>query len=198
MRTATDSVATREQIVMLQTLYSQWQRHSLPDGDDARRARLAWASENLGRELSSFSHLTRDEARGLIDALKGSMGQPVNSQPNPWRRIRSRERAQSAGRAGRKNNETNLVQLVSSDDLARIEQTIQRLGWTQERFEAWLKSNRSPLAHTDNPGTIRTVAEANRIWWALKAMLRRSGQWSDVKGSGRKPNSDIECPDRHS
>ena len=48
--------------------------------------------------------------------------------------------------------------------------------WTQDQLNAWLRSASSPLGVTDTP-QIRTVGEANRVWWALKAMLRRSGRW---------------------
>jgi hypothetical protein len=179
------SPATGEQIKALQTLYGQWKSHTLQEGGDPRSARLAWASENTGRNVSSFSDLSREEARILIDILKGSMGQPLGTQPQPWRRINSRERAQEAGTAGRKGERSSLVQMVSPDDLARVNELVNRLEWTRDQFEAWLKSPRSPLGAT-NQAVIRTAAQANRIYWALKAMLVRAGRW---RGVSRKKSS---------
>jgi len=181
------NAATAEQIKALQTLYAQWARHALEEGSDPRSARLAWASENAGREISSFSVLTLDEARGLIDLLKGSMGQPFGEQPQPWRRINSRERAQAAGTAGRRGEEqSSFIQMVGPDDLARIDELLNRLEWTRDRFDAWLKSPRSPLGAHDQ-GAIRTAAQANKIYWALKAMLTRAGGWhrTTLKNSPR-------------
>jgi hypothetical protein len=172
--------ANGEQIKALQTLCGQWQKHALDAGDDPRAARLAWASVNTGRDISSFSDLTRDEARLLIDLMKGSLGQPIGKQPQPWRRINSRERAQAAGTAGRKDKTVSFIQMASPDDLARVNELVRRLAWTQEQFNAWLKSPRSPLGSTDK-AVIRTAAQANRIYWALKAMLVRAGDWHNSR-----------------
>lgn len=171
-----EKIASRDQIVALQTLYAQWACHAIQENIDPRAARLAWASEALGRAIGSFSELTRDEARRLIDALKGSMGQQLVEHPHPWRQIQSRERAQAAGTAGRRGKRSSLIQLAGPDDLARIDEALNRLGWTRERYEGWLRSGSSPLGIVD-PAIIRTVAEANKVWWALKAMLKRSGRW---------------------
>jgi hypothetical protein len=172
--------ANREQVVALQTLYAMWARHAVEASSDPRGARLAWASESVGRQIDSFSDLNRDEARQLIDRLKGSMGQPLTRQPEPWRHIRSRERAQAAGTEGRRGAEAALIQMASPDDLARIDQALSRLGWTRDRYEAWLRSARSPLKDRGS-ATIRTVGEANKVWWALKNMLKRSGDWRPAR-----------------
>jgi hypothetical protein len=174
-------------MVALQALYSQWQKHSLSHEGDARIARLAWASECAGRPVSSFSDLSFDEARQLIDVLKGSLGQPANQSPNAWRRIKSRDRAQAAGTSGRRGSESSVIQMASPDDLARVDELVRRLGWTPGQFDAWLKSPRSPLGSTDQV-VIRTATQANRIYWALKAMLRRSGRWYPNGGASRASN----------
>jgi hypothetical protein len=165
---------SRGQIVALQSLYAKWAGHAICE--DERADRLAWASEETGRTISSFSDLTSDEARILIDALKGSLGQPVSAPPQPWRKVRSRDRAQAAGTAGRRGFDSTVAHIVSADDLARIDEAVRRLGWTREQYEAWLRSDRSPLGDKES-ATIRTVAEANKVWWALKNMLIRSGNW---------------------
>jgi hypothetical protein len=172
-----NTVATRDQVVTLHTLYARWEMHSLELGVDPRSARLEWASNAIGRRVDSFSELTRDEARQLIDGLKGSMGQAFFQKPNPWRRIRSRDRAHAAGTAGRRDANLSLIQMASADDLARVDEAIRRLDWTRDRYEAWLRSSSSPVAFK-GAAIILTVAEANKVWWALKAMLRRSGRWN--------------------
>lgn len=176
--------ATRDQIVALHTLYGQWSRHSIATPGDARSARLEWASQNVGRAIASFADLTRDEARQLIDGLKGSMGQPIGSGPQPWRRIQNRDRAQAAGTAGRRNVSSSVIQMASPDDLARIDEAVQRLGWTRDRYQAWINSKYSPKGSGEQV-VIRTMAEANRVWWALKAMLRRAGRWHSAGRSQR-------------
>lgn len=174
--TRNDAAATRAQLIALQTLYSQWSAHTLPASVDARAARLLWASQATGREVSSFRNLTGDEARALIDVLKGSIGQPLTREARPWRRIRSRDRAHAAGTSGRRDADASFIQMASPDDLARIDEALRRLGWSTDRYAAWLQSSVSPVPSKAD-GVIHTVAEANRIWWALKAMLRRSGRW---------------------
>ncbi len=168
--------ASRDQVIILQTLYAQWKGHAIEEGSGPRSARLAWASDAIGRPVSSFSELTRDEARQLIDGLKGSMGLALTEKPQPWRRIRSRERAQAAGTAGRRDASSSLLQMAGPDDFARIDEALHRLGWTRDRYEAWLNSASSPLPEK-GVGAIRTVAEVNKVWWALKNMLKRSGSW---------------------
>ena len=71
--------------------------------------------------------------------------------------------------------------MASADDLARIDEALQRLRWTKEQFDSWLKSGSSPLKQKDGDVAIRTVAEANKVWWALKAMLVRAGLWQPGK-----------------
>lgn len=179
--------ATREQIVALHALYGRWQAHEMSAGGDAREARLVWASEAIGRAIHSFSELSREEARELIDRLKGSMGQPLTEQPRPWRHIRSRDRARAAGTAGRRGDASSLIQLANPDDLARIDEALRRLEWPRERYEAWLKSPSSPISNKPEC-TIRTVGEANKVWWALKAMLRRSGRWQPTRRASKTSN----------
>lgn len=171
---------SRDQIVALQSLCNAWHSRMLTD-EDPRSARLAWASEQLGRSVSSFSDLSANEARQLIDLLKTSLGQKLKQQPQPWRRVNARDRAHEAGTAGRRGNRrSDVIHMASPDDLARIDEALQRLDWTREQFETWLKSGSSPLGRRED-SAIRTVAEANKVWWALKAMMVRSGVWKQQK-----------------
>jgi hypothetical protein len=61
--------------------------------------------------------------------------------------------------------------VASHADQRRIQDAIERLGWGQEHFNNWLASPTSPLRARG--GQIRTQADANRVWWALKSILRR-------------------------
>jgi len=176
--------ANRAQIVALHTLFAMWQAHSLDEcHSDEREARLAWASQCLGYNVSSFSDITADDARRLIDVLKQSCGQPLSEQPQPWRRVPARDRAQEAGTAGRRKGvRSAVIHLASADDFARIDDALHRLGWTQDRFEAWLRSSSSPLPdHGGGRAAIRTLAEANKVFWAMKAMMIRAGVWQRKK-----------------
>jgi hypothetical protein len=176
---------TKIQIVALQSLYAAWERRSIPASSDSRSERLAWASKAIGREISSFSDLNRDQARQLIDVLKESMGQPIGEAVNPWRKVCSRDRAQAAGTAGRRGKGPAVIQIASPDDIARIDQAVARLGWSRDQYEAWLRSPRSPL-RDKNSTVIRTVGEANKVWWALKNMLKRSGNWRPSEARARQ------------
>jgi len=168
-----NSRVTSPQLTALQALYSRFAAHIIQEAGDARAARLSWASGMIGRKIESFKALTGGEAGRLIDVLKVSTGQEVRP---PRRRIRSRDLAQAAGTAGRRGIRSATAYVVSADDLARIDDATARLGWTRARFDAWLNSQFSPLRSRADK-QIRTLADANRVWWALKAMLKHAGLW---------------------
>jgi hypothetical protein len=170
------STISRAQLIALQSLWSQYARHSLDAVGDERAARLEWASKNCGRKIASFNDLHGDEAASLITLLKTSLGQPVDHRRRRQPRVRDRQRAQAAGTEGRRGSASTSVTLVSADDLARIDDAITRLGWTRQRFDAWLRSDSSPLGKVANP-QIRTLGDANKVWWPMKAMLKRAGKW---------------------
>jgi hypothetical protein len=56
------------------------------------------------------------------------------------------------------------------EDLARIATITAELGWDQARLDAFLRSGSSPLKHR---ASIRTQADANKVWWALKRIRDR-------------------------
>ena len=163
-----------DQMKRLQTLYGQLCAHT-QEGKD-RASRLAWAEGFVGRTLASFSELTGDEARRLIDTAQGQLGVTV-----PPKRRRSREAAERHGKDGRRDGAEFQAtpQMVSAADLAVIESYYARLGWTRDRFDAWLRSPSSPLKKS--APEIRTKADANKVRWALKGMLQHAGLWEDRK-----------------
>lgn len=163
----------KSQMRRLQTLYGQLAAHT-QEGSD-RESRLAWATEHVGRAVASFSDLTAEEGRNLIDMLQGQLG--VKAQP---RKRLDRDAAHRAGTEGRRGNGSNSSTLVSAQDLARIQYVLDLLGWSQEQLAAWLASSRSPLGKRSSP-KINTLGDANRVWWALKRMAIARGLWRDRK-----------------
>jgi hypothetical protein len=167
----------------LQTLYSQAARTSLEFGrGDDRNVRLCWATQVLKRDIASFRDLTSKEANELIGLLQAALGMP---QDDRARGTSGRRRPTTEACPERSRRDRRPDQMVTAADLARIQDAITRLGWNQQRFDAWLRSQSSPLARLlngvriapTNPKII-TLAQANRVWWALKKMLKREGKWN--------------------
>jgi len=164
------------QLRRLQTLYSAALARAL-GGDGSREARLQWASTSINRSIDSFSDLTSSEANFLIDNLQTELGQAFELAI-PGRL--ERDRAQAAGTEGRKSQRRDVTTLASSDDLKRVNDAVSRLSWTQDQFERWLRSSSSPLKGST---AIRTLRDANRVWWALKNMLKREGKWNAARSA---------------
>jgi hypothetical protein len=156
---STNASISAAQLAKLQTLWSQHARHSLDVPDDSRQERLVWASAAVGRKISSFKDLTLDEASHLIDALAAAAG------------IITRDRAHAMGTDGRRGARRRVLVIASQADQRRIQDAVERLGWDQEHFNNWLASTTSPLKSREKQ--VRTQADANRVWWALKSILRR-------------------------
>jgi hypothetical protein len=162
----------RAQLARLQTLYGQLARRT--QMENTREDRLLWAAEGLGRKIESFNDLTGDEARRLIDAAQAQLGYRA-----PSKQRRGRREAMRRGVDGRRDGKEFAAQpqIASARDIEQIEEMYQRLGWTRERFDAWLHSIRSPLRSSDR--AIRTTADANKVRWALKGMLVSAGLWDE-------------------
>jgi hypothetical protein len=167
---------TKPQLGRLQTLYSQLAAHEIGVGT-SREERIRWATERLGKPVESFKALTGNDAGFLIDSIQSALGvkAPLKKRPN-------REQARRAGLDGRKDGLEFAAspQIATADDLARIERMLEQLGWTQERFRNFLASTRSPFAKRSDKA-IRTTADANKAWWALKRMARGAGIWRKKK-----------------
>lgn len=158
---------SKGQLKRLQVLYSQLARHT--DQSNDRAARIAWAAQLVGRPIASFSDLTGSDARHLIDTLQGQLGVNVPAQrPRRGRPRLGRDAAHKAGTEGRRGNSSNEITLAGPAEFARIEYMLDQLGWNQAQLTGWLSSPRSPL-NKSNP-VIRTLGDANKVWWALKRM----------------------------
>lgn len=166
---------TDRQLPRLQVLYHQLASKSLGMSTD-REARLAWASEQLGRSVASYRDLTSTEAKQLIDALQLALGIPETAPAGSGRRrvgssYKSRERAHAAGTEGRRG-EGNSRTLISRQEWEIIDGLLQQLEWRREQLDAWLRSPSSPLGRRSNP-ELRTMGDANKVIWPLKRMVQR-------------------------
>ena len=162
------------QLKRLQTLYSQFAAASAAPRTRAREERLLWVSLIVGHTVTSFSGLSTAEANTAIARLSKDVPQQQRRSPKPMDRAQAERHAKD----GRWDGEEFRAapQLASAYDLEHIEQYYRRLGWERETFDAWLRSPRSPLGRYSRP-QIRTVAQANRVRWALKRMLQKRGLW---------------------
>lgn len=162
---------SESQLQKVQVLWSQYFRLCTLDfaGIESRDARLRWAGKLLGHPVSSFKELSRHEANIAIDALQRVVGRrPEDST--------SQQEGADRGLQGRRRRPRGPRHFVmaSEEDQQRVQSAIARLGWTQKRFEKWLASPTSPLGGRT---AIHSLADANRVWWALKGMLKRAGKW---------------------
>lgn len=155
---------TPAQLRRLQVLCKQYESHSLDFGS-GREERLHWASTQIGRPVTSFSVLTTDEGIRLIDTLQRVLG--VRSPNQSSERSNSRHARRKAGTEGRHDQSHWEQTLVGDKDIRRIQREMDRMGWTQDRLMAFLASPRGP---NDRRTSIRTLGDANRVYWALKRM----------------------------
>lgn len=163
------------QMKRLQVLYGQLCAHmdqGHADPHAAREERLIWASGLLERPVSSFKDLSQEDARHLIDTLQGQLGIPESERSRRRRPRLDRDAAYRAGTEGRRGSDPKTVTLATDADFARIDYALDALGWNRAQLDAWLRSSRSPLGSRSNP-RILTLADANRVWWALKRMIDR-------------------------
>ncbi len=170
---------SREQLKRLQTMYSQLVKVACDPRVGTREHRLLWAALLVNRVVGSFTELTTDEAKTLIDWLKEHLPQEKRRPRKPM----DRDRALRHGIDGRYDSSfENRPQMAEAYDIEQIAGYYDRLGWSRETFESWLRSPRSPLGRRGQP-TIRTVADANMVRWALKRMLQRKGLWQEKKSA---------------
>jgi hypothetical protein len=166
----------------LQVLYGQYEAHSLDAPGKSREDRLSFASVWTGRTIHSFSNLTVEEGISLIDGIQRMLNVKAPSK-TPRRRI-ERKAAEKAGTEGRHDQIHNEVTLASSDDFARIQNQLTRLGWNQAGLDRFLLSSRSPLK---GRGQIRTLGDANKVYWALKHIPVRDVFTRSVQNGTKYP-----------
>lgn len=163
---------TPRQLARLQVLYGQFAAHEIGVGAD-REARIAWAAERLHKPVSSFKSLTIDDAGFLIDTLQQQLGVKA-----PLKARLNRDQARRAGLDGRRDGReySAMPQMATAADLRRIQSMREQLGWSEQTFRTFLESSRSPLAARADK-QIRTTADANKVWWAMKRIAQSKGIW---------------------
>lgn len=159
---------TPEQLRRLQVLYGQYAARSL-DAAPSREGRLAFAAQRIGRPIASFSELTLDEGKRLIDGLQAALGVKMPSK-TPRRRM-SRKDGEKAATEGRHDQIHAETTLASPADHRRIAGELARLGWDDQGLANFLASKRGPLA---GRAAIRTLGDANKVYWALKHIKPRT------------------------
>jgi hypothetical protein len=173
---------TSAQLRRLQTLWGLFCRQSNLDATD-REARLTWASDTIGRQISSFKDLSADEAITAIDAMQKHLPAELVTRKRPS----SRRAAHAYGVAGRRGRSETEIRMVDSETLRLLDTLVAKLGWTREQFDGFLHGKSSPV----RSGSIRTLAEANRAIWAIKGMLRRAKS-STGDGKNEAAASDLK------
>ena len=151
------------QLRRLQTLWGLFCRQAQLDAGD-RAARLEWVGKQIGRAIESFRDLTASEANSAIDTIQNLLPSEMVVKTRPRRRL-----AHAYGTAGRRGQTTNEIALVDHATLELLNGLLAQVGWTKDHLDSFLRSKRSPV----RSGAIRTLAEANRVIWVLKAMVRR-------------------------
>ncbi|HKV94931.1 MAG TPA: hypothetical protein VJW20_20465 [Candidatus Angelobacter sp.] len=166
-----DNSISHAQLTRLQVLWNQYANREMMK--NSRAARLCWASAQVDRELSSFNELTLAEASTLINLLQSEMGIAESSpaaRPRRYRsRMKDRDAAHAAGTEGRHGSQDK-VTIATAEDLAMIDLQLQLMSWTRARLDAFLASPSSPLRGRSE---LRTVADINRVLWALKRIARQ-------------------------
>jgi hypothetical protein len=158
----------------LKRLHILWKQYSSRNLDFHPDQRLLWASQQVKRTLTSFRQLTLAEASDLINILQGSMGIAETSPSRGVRKYRSRikdsSQARAAGTEGRRGSRRT-VTIATAEDLAMIQAQLNQMQWTRERLQAFLESPSSALGKRTST-ELRTLADVNRVLWALKRIDR--------------------------
>ncbi|MGC1188368.1 MAG: hypothetical protein WA871_13355 [Candidatus Acidiferrales bacterium] len=156
---------TKLQVVRLQTLWSLLCRRTAIQND--RAARLAWVSGLVDRAVASFKELSQTEAERAMGALEAQLPTELVTHARPGRR-----RAHEIGTAGRRGRQSSAIALPDAKSWDRLSNAMGALGWTREKLDAFLRSPFSPT----HGHAIRTLADLNRVHWALKKMLKRRAE----------------------
>lgn len=187
-----DSI-TPAQLRKLQTLWSvYWRlnvRFAARPEDDPRAMRLAWLAKNVGRAIPSSKDLTMPEAERAIMALV----KLVPAQFNIEKKHIGRERAQELGTAGRrgKKSASSVEVFAGPEELKHIHNLMQRIGWDRAQLDEFLRGPRGPLLGRTH---IRTLADANRVRWALKGILKSAQR--KTASQDRLPGEEAACDPR--
>lgn len=158
------SPITGRQMKRLQTLWGLFAPLAQMDAKD-RSARIGWVGEKIGRAISTFKDMSSAEADTAIDAVQKHL-------PPELVKRASRRTAHAYGTAGRKRGGAAELQMADAGTLQLLSNLCTALRWDGQRLKAFLHSPKSPV----RGGKIRTLADANRVIWVLKGLLRREAK----------------------
>lgn len=134
----------------------------LPAGSfNPRVARMCFLTRLAKREITTSKDLTRLEAEAAIHEL-------MKIVPEKFRGSKRRLSGSAAQTLGSRDGGKD--QLADRVILGHIADLKARLGWDNQRFEAFLRSPKSPLRGRTQ---IRTLADAKAVRWALNAIAKR-------------------------
>lgn len=178
-----DPSITKDQLKRLQTLWGQYARHELIP--NTREERLRWANNHFQHRsssrlspISSFKELRLAEASSLINTLQSVLGiketSPAAGKRRYRSRIKDRDLAHAAGTEGRRGHGNSLT-VAAAEDLEMIDRQLAQMGWDRARLDALLRSPSSPLGRRSTP-QIRTVADVNRIMYALRGIAKHAAK----------------------
>lgn len=152
----------------LSTLYSLAAKHH--DFGTSREERIEWAARILNHPVASFKELSAGDAKLLIDTLQISLGQAETAAPRRgYSSTRDRQKQGTEGRRDQLHAETTILD-GDEEVLSKIQLEMSTLGWDMDRLAAFLRSSHGPLNGRTH---IRTLADANRVHWALKRIAHR-------------------------
>jgi len=180
-----DNAISKGQLRRIQTLWGILYRRTGNGGpEQSKAARLAWIGLKIGRRISSCKDLSKAEAAEAIRAIQKCLpGELVRGGPD-------RDQAKALGNAGRKGAESKQIALPDANTMQLLQTLLTALGWARARLDLFLHSPKSPVR-----GAIRTLADANKVIWALKGILRRRERHGDQELRGveqRRRNPDAE------
>jgi hypothetical protein len=165
-----------EQLKRLHTLWAMLCRHAHIDPQD-RDARLGWFTGAVGRPVTSSKQLTRDEATGLITEIQKHLPPELLTRRRPDRRT-----ARSYGTAGRRKQgagsreQEKTIDLIDAPTWKLLGKLLADLGWDRARLDAFVISPHGPQR-------LATLADANKVIWALKQMVRRKSKIENRKSA---------------
>jgi len=150
------SSITAGQLVCLQTLWSRRMRAAgVADQAEARQLRHAFIRELTAGRAAETKELTLADARRVIEVLKGGA------------RIPDGDTAHAAGTHGRRGRQAPGAEvMVGAQQIELLQGYAGLLGWSRERLDGF-------ISRQLRGRQLRTMADANRVLWGLKRMVRQ-------------------------
>lgn len=117
----------------------------------------------VGFQKVSLRDLTNDEARQILDGIRGKKPESDNGVSG----YKHSARGYAMGVAGRKRHEYGEGEyLVAAREIEMLSEAATLRGWSKETLDTFIRRQLRGRA-------IRTMKEFNKVYWAIKAMNRR-------------------------